>query len=104
MLGIIRRSIREGLNRIKWMAAFLADRIRAETLIARHLYESSRIEDRIDELYRDIGRRICELDEKGERVSSDDFVIKQAINEIKGLRAMIRDHKEKARELSKLPE
>jgi len=104
MLRIIRRSIREGLNRIKWVAAFLAERIRTETLIARHLYESSRIEDRIDGLYRDIGKRVYELDEKGERPSPDDFVIRQAINEIKDLRAMIRDHKEKARELSKLPE
>jgi len=104
MFTIIRRSMREGMNRIRWMAAFLAERTKAETSIARLLYESSKIEDRIDELYRDIGRRIYELEEKGEATGLKDFLIKQSIDEIKNLRATIKDYREKARELSNLPE
>lgn len=104
MLGIIRRSIREGLNKVKWMSAFLAERTKAETSIARLLYESSKLEDRIYDLYRDIGKRIFELYEKGEEPVLKDFVIKQAIDEIRNLGATMKDYKEKARELSNIPE
>jgi hypothetical protein len=104
MFVTMRKSIREGISKIQWMAAFLAERTKAETSIARLLYESSKIEERIDGLYKDIGKRIYELSEKGEGHALKDFVIKQAIDEIKNLRATIKDYKEKARELSNLPE
>lgn len=104
MLSIIRRSVREGLNKVKWIAAFLAERTKAETSIARLLYESSKLEEKSDSLYRDIGRRVFELYEKGEEPVLKDFVIKQAIDEIRTLRATIIDYKKKAKELSSIPE
>jgi len=104
MLTTIRRSLRGGIDKIKWMSAFLAERTKAETSIARLLYESSRIEDRIDDLYRDIGKRIYELDEKGEATGLKDFLIRRSIDEIRDLKSRIKDYKEKARELSNLPE
>ncbi|GAB4544494.1 MAG: hypothetical protein Fur0020_13810 [Thermodesulfovibrionia bacterium] len=104
MFGSIRRSFKEGLNKVKWIASFLAERIVAETAVARLLYESSKFEERIDELYRDIGKRVFELSDKGRGAFSRDFVIQQAIDEIKRLNATIKDYKEKAGELSRPPE
>ncbi len=104
MLGTIRRSMREGLNKVKWIAAFLAERTKAETSIARLLYESSKLEERIDELYRDIGRKVFELNEKGERSILRDFVVQQALDEVKNLKATMKDYREKAKDLSDLPE
>lgn len=104
MIDKVRKNLREGINRIKWIAAFLAERTRAETFIAKLLYESSKLEDRMDELYRDIGKRVLELKEKGEKSVFKDFIIQQAFDEINNLRKTVKDYKEKARELSNLPE
>lgn len=104
MFRSVRRSFKEGLNKVKWIASFLAERTVAETAVARLLYESSKFEERIDDLYRDIGKRVFELNERGKEPFSKDFVIQQAIDEIKRLNATIKDYKEKAGELSRPPE
>jgi len=104
MFRSIKRSLREGLNKVKWMASFLAERTVVETSIARLLYESSKFEERIDELYMEIGKRVFELKEKGIGQFPKDIIIQQAIDEIKKLNATIRDYKEKAGEISRPPE
>ncbi len=100
----VKKSLNEGVRRVRWIAAFLAERTRAETSIAKSLYESSKLENRMDELYKDIGKRVLELKEKDEKAVFKDFIIQQAIDEIKSMREVIEDYKSKARNSSKLPE
>jgi len=104
MIDRIRKSFNEGVKSVKWFAAFLAERTKIETSIARLFYESNKLESRINELYSDIGRRVLELKEKGEKAIFNDLVILQAIDEIKRLREQIEDYKSKAYALSKPPE
>jgi len=52
---------------VRWFATFLAERTKAETEIAKLLFESTRFEGKIEDLYRDIGKRVVELKEKGKR-------------------------------------
>lgn len=104
MIDRIRKSLNKGLDQVKWVATFLAERTKAETDIARLLFESTKIEDRIEDLYRDIGKRITELKEKGEKSVWKDFVIQQALDEIKHLKEAADDYKNQANNLSKLPE
>ncbi|RJQ13323.1 MAG: hypothetical protein C4560_14645 [Nitrospiraceae bacterium] len=104
MIDRIRRSLNTGLDRVKWFATFLAERTKAETSIAKLLYQSSKLEDRIDDLYRDIGRRVMELNEKGEKSVLKDFVVQQALGEIKHMREASDEFRNQARDLSKLPE
>lgn len=101
MLDKIKKSFNEGVKSIKWVATFLAERTKVETSLARLLYESNKLETKLDELYRDIGRRVLELKEKGEKAVLKDFIILQMINEIKGLKEEIEDYKSRAHELSK---
>lgn len=101
MLDKIRKSLNEGVKKVKWFAAFLSERTRVETSIARLLYESNKLEAKLDGLYRDIGKRVLELKEKGEKAVLKDFIILQMINETKGLKDEIEDYKSRAHDLSR---
>ncbi len=101
MLDKIKRSFNEGVKSVKWFAAFLSERTRAETSMAKLLYQSSKLETGLDELYRDIGKRVLELKEKDEKAVLKDFIVLQTINEIIKLREKINDYKSRANELGK---
>ncbi len=104
MIDRIRKNLDRGLDQVKWFATFLAERTKAETEIAKLLFESTRIEGKIEDLYRDIGKRVLEIKEKGERAIWKDFVIQQALDEIKHLREAAEEYRNQAKDLSKLPE
>jgi hypothetical protein len=53
MIERIRKNLGEGLKSIKWIATFIAERTKAETSIAKYMYESSKLESKLDELYRE---------------------------------------------------
>lgn len=101
MIDRVRKSFNEGVKSIKWFAAFVSERTRLEASMARLLYESSKLENRLDELYRDIGRRVLELKDKEGQDVLKDFIILQEINEIKKLREEIEDYKSRAHKLDK---
>ncbi|MBI5099643.1 MAG: hypothetical protein HZB30_10440 [Nitrospirae bacterium] len=104
MIDKIRKSLDRGLDQVKWFATFLAERTKAETEIARLLFESTKIEGKIEDLYRDIGKRVLEIKEKGEKVIWKDFVIQQALDDIKHLKEAAEEYRNQAKDLSKLPE
>jgi len=103
----IKQSLTTGLTRIKWIATFIAERTRAETSVAKLLYESSKLESRMNSLYSDIGKRVMELKEKNEEEDKDvlkDFIVQQTLDEIRTLRGSVDDYKGQARDINKLPE
>jgi len=104
MFERIRKNFNEGVKSVRWIATFLAERVKAETSMAKLLYESNKLETRVDELCREIGKRVVELKEKDERAVLKDFFILQSIDEIKRLKVEIEDRKSKAHALSKPPE
>jgi predicted RNase H-like nuclease (RuvC/YqgF family) len=104
MIDKIRKSLNKGLDQVRWIATFLAERTKAETEIARLLFENTKIEGRIDDLHRDIGRRVSELKGQGEKSVWKDFIIRQALDEIKHLREAADNYKSQADNLNKLPE
>ena len=104
MINRIKSSLNTGLMRIRWIAVFLAERTKAETTIVKLMYESSKIEDRIDHLHRDIGKRVLELKEKGDESVFQDFLVQQALAEVKNLQEEVAEYKKEARSHSELPE
>lgn len=115
MIDRVKKSFNEGVKVVKWIASFVAERTRAETTVAKLLFKSSRLESRLDELYRDIGKRVLELKEKVEAAPGEDphrykksvfkdFIIKQTIDETKILKKQIEELKDKAKEASELTE
>lgn len=101
MFDRIRKNLNEGIKQVKWLAAFLSERTKAEASIARLLYESSKLETKLESLYGEIGRRVLELKERGEKDVFKDFMVLQTINEIKMLGEQIKDYQKKADEESK---
>lgn len=104
MIEKVRKSLSEGYKIIKWMASFLAERTRAETSIAKLLYEINRLERKMDDQYIGLGKRVVELREKGEDAVFNDFIIQQTSAEIKSLQETVEEYREKAKTLNKLPE
>ncbi len=103
----VRKSLTTGLNRIKWIATFVAERTRAETSVVKLLYASGKLEDKIDGLYSDIGKRVIELKGKPGDAKKDvfqDFIVQQAIDEIRNLQEAKADYKDRARSINKIPE
>jgi len=105
MIDRVKNNLATGLTRAKWIATFLAERTRAGTSVAKLLYESSKLGERIDDLYRDIGRRVMELKEKdGDNDVYSDFIVQQALDEIRNLKEDVDDYKSQARNINKIPE
>ncbi len=101
MIDRVRKSFQEGVKSVKWVAAFLSERTRVEASMARLLYESSKLENKLDEHYRDIGKRVSELKDKEDKEVLKDFIILQTINEIKILKEEIEDYKKRAHAVNK---
>ena len=107
MIEKTKKSLATGLTRVKWMAKFFSERTKAETSAAKLLFKSNRLENKIDELYQDIGKRVTELDAKGENEEKDvlrDIVIRPALDELKDLQEAVQEYKTQAEDISKLPE
>lgn len=107
MIEKVKKNLTTGLMRVKWIAGFVADRTRAETSVAKLLFESSKLESKIDDLYRDIGKRVMELKEKGDQSAKDvyrDFIIQQALDEIRNLHETVSNYRDQAQNINKLPE
>jgi hypothetical protein len=105
MIDRVKNNLATGLTRAKWIATFLAERTRAGTSVAKLLYESSKLRERIDDLYRDIGQRVMELKEKdGDKDVYSDFIVQKALDEIRNLKEDVDDYKNQARNVNKIPE
>lgn len=107
MIDKVKKNLTTGLTRVKWIAGFVADRTKAETSIAKLLYESSKLESKMDDLYRDVGKRVMEIKKKGEGEEKDilkDFVVQQALDEIRNLKETVDDYRTRAKKINKLPE
>lgn len=104
MINKVKDSFNTGLMRVKWIATLVAERTKAETSVVKLLYESSKLESKIDNLYRDIGKRVIELKEKGEKEVYQDFIVQQALHEVKDLRDAVKDYGKQAKNINKLPE
>ena len=104
MIDKVKKSLTTGVTRAKWIATFVAERTKAETSVARLLYESSKLESKMDDIYRDIGKRVAELKEKGEESVLSDFIVQQALDEVKSLKETVDDCRNQAKNANKLPE
>ncbi len=104
MLDRTKESLAAGITRVKWIASFLADRIKAEISIAKIHYRRSRIERQINDRYRDIGRRVVELRDRGETDVFKDAVIQHALDEVKDMNDTLKMDRKEADQMDKQPE
>jgi hypothetical protein len=104
MINKMKDGFNTGLMRVKWIATLVAERTKAETSVVKLLYESSKLESKINDHYRDIGKRVLELKEKDETEVFQDFIVQQALSEVKNLKSSVKDYKKQAKNTNKLPD
>ncbi|MEW6067415.1 MAG: hypothetical protein AB1610_03870 [Nitrospirota bacterium] len=89
-----------GIEKIKWFASLLSERLKIEYMIIKLFSHSKQLEGQRDELFKKIGQRLYELKEHPDSLPLKDNVIMEALNEIERLNNEIDLTKKKAAEIS----
>ena len=100
MIKKLKTNFDTGVEKIKWFSSILSDRLKIEFSLIKLLYKSDQLEKKIDELMKNIGRRVYELKETSDRSILKDRVIMDALNEIAKIDSDIESTKKKASEIS----
>lgn len=101
MLETIKKDFEEAIERIKWFASLLSERVRVEIMVFKLLYKSEELKKRKDELLKKIGEEVYELREKEKNIYANKKVM-DAIKELETLEPEIKETVERASEISKI--
>jgi hypothetical protein len=93
MLERIKKSYHNGIKQARLLASFFAERTKVETSMARQFYETTKLETKLDGFYTDIGKRVAELEDRGEKEVLKDGIILQMVGEVKRVKKQIEDYK-----------
>lgn len=99
----VKKNLAAGIARVKWIAQFVAERAKAETSIAKNLYEKSKTENKMDDIYRDIGRRVLELSDSGGTDILNDGTVRNCLNELRHMKEAAAGNQTRAESMSKPP-
>ena len=100
MIKRLRNNFDNGIEKIKWFASLLSDRLKIELSVMKLLHESDQMEKKRDELAKKIGRRVLEMKEHADRQVLKDSVITDTISEIEKIDREIEQTRKKASEIS----
>jgi seryl-tRNA synthetase len=100
----LRNNFEDGIEKIKWFASLLSDRLKIELSVMKLLHESEQMEKKRDDLMKAIGRRVYELKEHSDRQILKDPLIAEALSEIEKISTEIESTKKKASEISRVEE
>jgi seryl-tRNA synthetase len=96
----LRNNFEDGIEKIKWFASLLSDRLKIELSVMKLLHESEQMEKKRDELVKKIGQRVMEMREHAERQVLKDSVIMDTMNQIEKIDQEIEETRKKASEIS----
>jgi predicted transcriptional regulator len=100
MIKRLRNNFEDGIEKIKWFASLLSDRLKIELSVMKLLHESEQMEKKRDELIKKIGRRVLEMREHADRQVLKDSVITDTMSEIEKVDQEIEQTRKKASEIS----
>ena len=100
MIKRLRNNFENGIEKIKWFASLLSDRLKIELSVMKLLHEAEQMEKKRDELVRKIGRRVLEMREHADRQVLKDSVIMDTMGEIEKIDQEIEQTRKKASEIS----
>jgi seryl-tRNA synthetase len=101
MLIGLKKSLDEGVGKVRWVSSLLTERLKVEVAVIKLLRESDGLEKRRSELIGDIGERVYELRARKEMELLKDPKIIAAIKELEPLDNELQELKEKASEIGK---
>jgi hypothetical protein len=97
----IQKDLDAGIEKIRWFARLLSERVRIELTVFQLLYRSEDLKKQRDEQLRKIGERVYDLRE-GEKDLRIDSEVRDVMKEIETLETQIRETIEKASEISRI--
>jgi seryl-tRNA synthetase len=100
MIRRLKDNFESGIEKIKWFASLLSDRLKIELSVMKLLHESEQMEKKRDELVKKIGRRVLEMKEHADRQVLKDSVIMDTMSEIEKIDQEIEQTRKKASEIS----
>jgi seryl-tRNA synthetase len=101
MLIGLKKSLDEGVGKVRWISSLLSERLKVEMAVIKLLRESDELEKRRNELIKDIGERVYDLKDRKEMDILGDPNIKTALKELEPLDEELKELKEKASEIGK---
>ena len=100
MIKKLKENFENGVEKIKWFASLLSDRLKIELSVMKLLHESEQMEKRRDELVKKIGRRVMEMKEHADRQVLKDSVILDTVGEVEKIDQELEQTRKKAQEIS----
>lgn len=101
MYSRIKKDFDEAIEKIKWLASLLSERIRVEIMVFKLLYKSEELKKRKDELLKKIGEEVYELRGKERNIYANKEIA-DAIKKLEALEPEIKETVEKASEISRI--
>jgi hypothetical protein len=103
MLAMIRERMRSGVERLRWYASIIGERLKAEISLISLLREAEDMNIMREEAARSIGHRVFELRESGGNVYEDAHVA-AALEDMEALETQIEELREGANLLGEVGE
>lgn len=97
----LKSSFDAGIEKLKWLAALLGERLKVEVAVVKLLTRSRELEKSRDDLLRSMGERVFELRGRVEADVLGDSKVKKALGELEKLDAEIEGLKGKVSEIGK---
>jgi len=98
----IRENLDSGVEKVKWFASLLNERVRIEVSVMQLLHRSNEMEKQRIMLLKTIGEKFFELRKSPERHIRENPVIIEAMGEIERLDAEIENLKKKADDIGRV--
>jgi len=91
----------KGIGRLKWFATVFSERLKIEIALVKLLHQSSEVNEKRDELYNAIGRRVYDLRGNPERNILKDRIVTEAMEGVEKMEKEIDDLKHRFSDLSR---
>lgn len=102
MLLRFKKSLDEGVVKVRWFSSLLTERLKVEMAVIKLFRESDGLEKKRRELIEGIGERVFELRGRREMDILKDPEIKTALKELEPLEEELHELKEKVSEIGKV--
>jgi hypothetical protein len=100
MLERFKDSFIKGIERIKWFATLFSERLKIEIALMKLLYQSSEMDEKREDLFKTIGRRVYELKGTPDKNIFKDRAVLESVEGIEKLEKDMDDLKHRVSELS----
>lgn len=100
MFERIRENLVSGVEKVKWFASLLSERLRVEMAVVRLIGEAKALEKKKDEAARAVGERVYELRAQESADVFKDQRVKESLKEVERLASQIEAIKGKVSDIS----